>query len=805
MFFTPLAFGAVGDGVHDDWPAITAATQALIAAGGGVLHFPAGRTFRVGTPGAHGIHLQRQSNIAVVMEPGARLLMDNMVDGLAASHGILVEGPCENIALIGVHVAFPRLSAARQGWAPIYFLGANVGRGDATRHPGWYRGNPNGSEAWQLIEAGAVRNVRLENVTVENSPSVGIGLVGVDGLHGRDINVRTTWADGLYHLYFRNAHIDGYRGVAVGDDGLSLASYESDLAAADIELPFHGEGSTFTNIVLEGRTGDAPAGSIAVLGVRDVVVRGVTVRNRFRGLKLEPGTQATLDHPTLSLNFLANRRVAIHDVTLSGCEQDISFLVKECGRGTDPKWWRHELAISGVTGHGGFAPFDVASAGHLKDGTPALPMVGGVTLHNLTFKGYRSPHTTIAGFIGCRVERLEMDSFLSVQGFVPHGGDPDQLDENGRPRWPDSRSTYSDVKGSTIVLQGLKRDLIERLESIHAPNRGVILASCADVTLRGVRVVRPNQAGEPMDDAAIHIDAHCRRISGSGFEIELAEKDAIALAIDNAAGHWIDDASIRIDRATSDPLPLLISDRRWIEERTAQVGRLRVFHREDALDWLARRLSPPPQEVLHDDADADLLVAEKSSSHRLVFPLTADRTWTLHEGSAAIGDRIEVVRESTATGRYGIAFRGLRTGTVRTIVTIAGGERGRIDSLLIAGAVELLDEPVAWRASDAATAAALATTIDTRSSASGFRANSHAERLTIVAPGASYENAGIEARTAGNFSLSYGFMPRLTGGTSSFATGTSYGIVTTIGDRPFHATFEFSATGWTLLALTYGA
>ena len=68
----------------------------------------------------------------------AQLVMDNMADELAVSHGIFVEGPAANIALIGVQVRYATLSAARQTWAPIYFLGANVGTGDGGARPhGW--------------------------------------------------------------------------------------------------------------------------------------------------------------------------------------------------------------------------------------------------------------------------------------------------------------------------------------------------------------------------------------------------------------------------------------------------------------------------------------------------------------------------------------------------------------------------------------------------------------------------------------------------------------------------------------------
>lgn len=71
-------FGATGDGVHDDRPAIQAAIDALAAKGGGVLRIPGG-TYLLDSycPGAHpwGFHnLLVGSHIHIEGEPGATLL-----------------------------------------------------------------------------------------------------------------------------------------------------------------------------------------------------------------------------------------------------------------------------------------------------------------------------------------------------------------------------------------------------------------------------------------------------------------------------------------------------------------------------------------------------------------------------------------------------------------------------------------------------------------------------------------------------------------------------------------------------------
>lgn len=515
QLFDVVRYGAVGDGVTDDYPAITAAYDALVAAGGGELWFPPDRCYRIRSTGVHGLHLVRQSDVTIRMGERTALVMDNLVDGLAVSHGIFVEGPAANIALIGVQVRYAALSAARQGWAPIYFLGANVGTGDAARPHGWYRGDPDGREAWPRIEAGAVRNVRLENVTVEDSPSVGIGIVGVDGIRLANVTVRRTWADGLYLLYFRNARIDGFRGIGIGDDAISMASYESDLERADIGLPFHGEGSLVTNIAIEGRgpDRDLPCGSIAPLGVRDVTVAGFVIADRFRGLRFEPGMQRTLDHPTLNLNFLACRNVVIRDGEIRGAVQAISLVAKECGPATPRKWWHHDVTIANLTLSGGSAPFDCWSTGRPREGGPPVALFGGFHFKAIACTGFTSPHTTLAGLRESSLTDIAIDSPLAIHGSVPYGADPDRLADDGAPKWPDDLCTFRRIRSAAIVFQGLKRCRIEDLRSVDASGHGIVLSTCADIELRGART-----------DGTIHVDEFCKRIAADG--VALAPKRA---------------------------------------------------------------------------------------------------------------------------------------------------------------------------------------------------------------------------------------------------------------------------------------
>ena len=785
---SPLDFGAIGNGSTDDYPAIAAALHALSAKGGGTLVFPSDRDFRIATPGVHGIHLDGQSNITIMMGERSRLIMDNLVDGVAVSHGIYVQGPCANITLIGVHVKYAAMSRYRQTWAPVYFLGANVGTGDEGTG-GWYRGTPGGENA-DLIAAGAIRDVYLENVTCEDSPSVGIGLVGVDGVVARNVTLRQTWADGIYLRYFRRARIDGYYGLDVADDGISLGTEDSDLDAADIELPFHGEYSVVTNVVLEGQyraPGDGyrpAAGGIVPLGVRDVTVSDVVITDRFRAIRFEPGPQKTLDYPLLNLNFLANRRVIIKNVAISRCVQDIACYAKEVNYRTDPKWWMQDVLIEGVIGENGSSYFDFNSAGVPQNGGPPQPTAAGITFKNLKFTNYINPSATFSGAVHCTIDGLETDSFISFQGPVPYLADPDQLDGDGNPMWRDCYCTFRNIRGQTVVFQGLKRALIENFQSINAPTSACIVSSCADVTLRGVRIVFPNRLNDPVDNSGIHIDAFCKRITGTDFEVEQDANYVHALVLRSVAGHWISNVRVRTaQNLDNDPQVALVSDRGWIETKVSQIGQVEWCHTGGTRGWGRREFPRLPAPEVHGDADTNIFVPNRSHYHRLVFPLSESRTWVLQDGVAAIGDRLEVTRDVSSSGDFPVVFEGnteavgaFPVSDARTTVFVAGGPGGQLTGLLVNDTVQLLGAPVGWASSNVNTAALIAAAINDYTGTSGFTASTSVgtNLVVIYAPAGSlteYNYATVDQTTAGDMILSIGVIPRMGGGADETVAG----------------------------------
>jgi len=124
--FNVRDFGGIGTGIADDQPAINQAIQAVTKNKGGVLHFPYG-TYRQSQSGPQdGIAFIGVSNVKVVFDPGAELLMDNLnpVSGLGDwGHGILFRGPCHDVSVINATIEWARKPNNRSHGDGIRFEG----------------------------------------------------------------------------------------------------------------------------------------------------------------------------------------------------------------------------------------------------------------------------------------------------------------------------------------------------------------------------------------------------------------------------------------------------------------------------------------------------------------------------------------------------------------------------------------------------------------------------------------------------------------------------------------------------------
>jgi hypothetical protein len=115
--------GAVGNGIADDAAAIKAAQAALT--NGATLYFPAGE-YRFATPNPAGraaITLAGLSFVTVKFDPGAKLVMDNLVGGKGTSHGIRIVGPAAYVNLVNPTIEWKTAPTYRSTGDGINVLG----------------------------------------------------------------------------------------------------------------------------------------------------------------------------------------------------------------------------------------------------------------------------------------------------------------------------------------------------------------------------------------------------------------------------------------------------------------------------------------------------------------------------------------------------------------------------------------------------------------------------------------------------------------------------------------------------------
>jgi hypothetical protein len=568
-FINVTNYGVIGDGTNDDYPGLLAADQALPAAGG-ELYFPPNLKCRVATAGVNGLTISNQSNITILMDSNTVLVMDNMVDGLAVSHGILVEGPCTNITMIGVHVKYASMATTRQGYAPIYFLGANISNGTY-----FERGSTNGTENPAGIDAGAIRNVVLQNVTVENSPSVMVGIVGVNGITINNFNGTNSWADGLYHVNFCRSHINGANLINCGDDAISLAAYESDPANANINNAYHGEGTVIANVNINGywpTNGGTvmPAGSLVFLGVRDVEASGVIVNNRYRGLRFETGPENYNGNPDYNFTFLANQDVNIADVAITNCTEVLAICNDGITTNDDPKWWQSNVHISHVTAVGGNITADIYG----ENGGDS-PLMDGYFIRDFACSGYAEPYGTFQNFINCKFIDMKFDGAINFNGFVPYQGDPCATNGSGAALYPDQDSSILNLQCQSVSFLGLKGCYLDGIVSSQAPQTGITLTSCGNVQFGSLSVTNANRTAWPYA-CGISLDSYDKGITGqvinfnqdnqslpSAVSINTTNNNSIAQIVVNTGLNTASD--LVYDQSYSSGGPSQISQIHWYD------------------------------------------------------------------------------------------------------------------------------------------------------------------------------------------------------------------------------------------------
>jgi hypothetical protein len=330
--FDVRAFGAAGDGVADDQPALIRAAKAVAQNKGGVLYLPFG-IYRCGRQAGlqNGIEFVGVSGVTILFDPGAVLVMDNLNPQNGQGdhgHGILFRGPCKDIAIINAAVKWARQPGGRS-------------MGDAFR----FEGFPSDERC--------ISNVRFLQCSAESSPQVGAIFMGCSDVYVENFRVTRTYADGLHFNACRRIQVSGVTGIETGDDTLSFVTYQDD-AAVDAYSGGPGSyaranfgdwncnGSTATGIYAKGGT----ANGVRLAGAIDIALSNVNVEGKLRAVISDCGKKEGTRH---SWSWLASRGITIANVVATRCTT--GFYVSNFNQpmSADDKWWRFDIQLSNLT------------------------------------------------------------------------------------------------------------------------------------------------------------------------------------------------------------------------------------------------------------------------------------------------------------------------------------------------------------------------------------------------------------------------------------------------------------------------
>jgi polygalacturonase len=272
--FDVKGFGAAGDGKALDTAAINRAIDACHAAGGGVVYAPPG-TYLSGT-------VILQSNVTLYLEAGATLLGSKNLDDYSAQAGPPAKGDADQKHLVfardaeNIGLAGP---GRIDGQGPAFW--APNGRVQPPPEDDWRDSIAHGwmklARPSPMLEFYNCKNLRIEEVRIENSPGWTLRPINCDNVFIRGIGIKNPIygpnCDGIDPTCCHNVFISDCL-IDTGDDAICLKS----------ENPYGGElrvskNITITNCVLSGCCNGIKFGTATEGGFENVVVTNCVIFN----------------------------------------------------------------------------------------------------------------------------------------------------------------------------------------------------------------------------------------------------------------------------------------------------------------------------------------------------------------------------------------------------------------------------------------------------------------------------------------------------------------------------------------------
>ena len=274
QIFNILDFGAIGDGKTLNTAFINNAINACASAGGGMVYVPPG-VYLSGT-------VILKSNVTLYLEAGATLLGSTNIADYSASAGPPAEADAnqkhlvfardaENVGLAGLGTI--------DGQGPAYW--APNGRTPPPPEDGWRdtiaHGWKHSRRPSPMVEFYNCKNLRIEDVRIENSPGWTLRPIHCDNVFIRGISIKNPVygpnTDGIDATCCQNVFISDCL-IDTGDDAICLKSenpYGEPLRLS--------KNITITNCVLSGCCNGLKFGTVTYGGYENIVFSNSVIFN----------------------------------------------------------------------------------------------------------------------------------------------------------------------------------------------------------------------------------------------------------------------------------------------------------------------------------------------------------------------------------------------------------------------------------------------------------------------------------------------------------------------------------------------
>ena len=284
QIFDVRQFGATGKRADNATKAIRDAVEACYKAGGGMVYVPPGEY----TTGV----IEMKDNVNLHLEAGATLRLSQDRADFNNRRTMIYSDGARNIAVTGRGTLD---GLAQYEWVPVRGLDPEIAKEtEIAREAGiemkrYYR---TGMQTYMFILNNSV-DVRLENITIVNSPLWNVRLNDCDRVFVRGVRIYSDLekgvnADGIDIVSSSNVLISDSI-IVTGDDSIAMKTIGRGGAPAK---PV--ENVTVTNCILSSSSSAVTIGTETEADVRHVVITNSVIRRSNRGLSINVMDGATV-------------------------------------------------------------------------------------------------------------------------------------------------------------------------------------------------------------------------------------------------------------------------------------------------------------------------------------------------------------------------------------------------------------------------------------------------------------------------------------------------------------------------------